>query len=159
MRILAGVCLLYACANTHYLYDFDLTDSGARNYKDSRRPDILEDGDLKAEVRVDPAEFKAVAYDLTNKTDQPIYVNWQGIFIIGPDHNQISLRSSVAPAEIEPGARVSTVLGPFTLPDIGSAARFYDESDFDFMVPMTVRGQPREAHYHLHAKLKWEKNP
>jgi hypothetical protein len=86
-------------------------------------------------------------------------VNWSGIFIIGPDHNQLSLRPSVAPTEIEPGARVSTVLTPFQLPDIGSAARFYDDTDFDFVVPMTVRAAQREVHYHLHARLKRERNP
>jgi hypothetical protein len=67
MRKLIGIGLLCACANTHYLYDFDLTDPGARNYKDFRRPDILEDADLKAEVRCDPTEFKAVAFDLTTR--------------------------------------------------------------------------------------------
>jgi hypothetical protein len=145
--------MLLGCAPNHYLFDFDLTDPGAQNFKDFRRPDALEDADVKVEIRADPTEFKAVAVDITNKTDQPVNVNWGGIFIVGPDQEQRRLNSNAMMSEIEPGAKVSLVLTPFELPSVGSAAKFYDNSDFQFVLPLVVRGQPREMHYHLHVKL------
>jgi hypothetical protein len=145
--------LLLGCAPRHYLFSFDLTDPGAQNFKDFRRPDVMEDADLKVEIRVDPTEFKAVALDITNKTEQSLFVQWEGIAIVGPDHEQRPLRPNAPVGEIEPGARVSAVLGPFELPAIGSAAKFYDETDFELVLPLTVRGAPRESRYHLHVKL------
>ena len=151
---LAWVCLAGACAPANYLFGFDLTDPGAKNFPDFRRPDILEDADVKVEIRPDPTEFKAVAFDITNKTDAPITVQWDGISIVGADRQQRSLKPNAPVGDIEPGARLSAVLTPFELPSVGDAAKFYDNTDFELVVPMMVRGQPREARYHLHVKLQ-----
>jgi hypothetical protein len=148
------VLLLIGCAPATYLYDFDLTDPGAQNFKDFRRPDVMEDADVKVEIRADPTEFKAVALDITNKTDAPLMVQWEQISIVGPDHEQRPLRPNSAVGSIEPMAKLSTVLVPFELPAIGSAAKFYDNTDFELYVPMMVRGSLREARYHLHVRLK-----
>jgi hypothetical protein len=142
------------CAPANYLYSFDLTDPGAVNYKDSRRPDVIEDGDVKAEVRLDPTEFKAVAFDVTNKTDQPLQVMWEQISIISPDGNQRAVRPQAPLAAIEPGARISAVLVPFELPSVGAAAKSFDNTTFEMVAPMVVRGQPHEYRYHLHVTLK-----
>jgi hypothetical protein len=146
--------LLAGCAPATYLYSFDLTDPGAQNFKDFRRPDVMEDADVKVEIRADPTEFKAVALDVTNKTDAPLTVQWEQISIIGPDHEQRPLRPNAFAGSIEPMAKVQTVLVPFELPQIGSAAKFYDNTDFELVVPMVVRGMPRESRYHLHVTLK-----
>jgi hypothetical protein len=153
MRTILFVFLV-GCAPATYLYDFDLTDPGAQNFKDFRRPDVMEDADLKVEIRADPTEFKAVALDITNKTDAPLMVQWGQISIVGPDHEQRPLRPNSGVGSIEPMAKVSTVLVPFELPQIGGAAKFYDDTDFELVVPMVVRGMMREARYHLHVKLK-----
>ena len=70
------LALLAGCAPANYLYSFDLSDPGAVNFADFRRPDALEDADVKIEVRADPTEFKAIAVDITNKTDVPLTVAW-----------------------------------------------------------------------------------
>jgi hypothetical protein len=142
------------CAPANYLYSFDLVDPGAQNYKDFRRPDALEDGDVKAELRLDPTEFKAVAFDVTNKTDQPLQVQWEAISIVGPDREQRPLRPNAPLGPIEPGAKLSALLVPFELPSVGAAARAYDGTTFEVVVPMLVRGMPREYRYHLLATLK-----
>jgi hypothetical protein len=46
------------------------------------------------------------------------------------------------------------VLQPFELPAVGAAARAFDGTTFEMVVPMLVRGQPREYRYHLHVTLK-----
>lgn len=146
--------LVLGCAPANYLYSFDLTDPGAQNFPDFRRPDVLEDSDVRVEIRADPTEFKAVAFDVTNKTEVPLNVQWGSIWIIGPDREQRPLRPAEAVGAIEPGAKVSALLVPFELPSVGSPAKFYDNSDFELVVPMVVRGAPREVRYHLHVTLK-----
>jgi hypothetical protein len=155
MRLLGTLLLACAgCAPATYLYSFDLTDPGAKNYPDSRRPDALEDTDVKAEVRADPTEFKAVALDVTNKTEVPLQVQWEAISMIGPGGGQMVLRPSAPLGYVEPGAKLSALLLPFELPSVGSAAKAYDETNFEMVVPMVVRGVLREYHYHLHVKLQ-----
>jgi hypothetical protein len=154
MRVLPLALLLIGCAPAQYLYQFDLTDPGAVNYKDFRRPDVIEDGDVRVEIRVDPTEFKAIALEITNKTETELAVNWGGIFVVDPMHQQTQLGSTNPERVIMPTAKIITQLTPFSLPDIGPAAKMYDGTDFEFVVPMIVRGSPREYRYHLHVTLK-----
>lgn len=154
MKILPFALLLAACAPANYLYSFDLTDPGAKNYPDFRRPDALEDADVKVELRLDPTEFKAVALDITNKTEAPMQVNWALISIVGPDHVQSPLHPAQAVGDIEPGAKISALLVPFELPAVGPPAAAYDGSNFEVVVPLIVRGAPRENRYHLHVTVK-----
>lgn len=145
--------LLLACAPANYLYAFDLADPGAQNFPDFRRPDVLEDNDLRLEVRADPGEFRAVALDVTNKTDGQVAVSWGAIVLVAPDQSQTVLRPGGAPYAIEPGERASVVLTPFELPTQGPAAAALDGTTFVLNVPMVVRGTSRLVHLHLQAKL------
>jgi hypothetical protein len=155
MRTVATLALLLAgCAPANYLYSFDLSDPGAVNFPDFRRPDALEDADVKVELRADPTEFKAVAIDITNKTDMPLAVAWDQVSIVGPDRSQVPLRPQSPIGSVEPGAKVSALLVPFELPSQGAAAKAYDGSTFEVVLPMVVRGAPRENRYHLRARLQ-----
>ncbi len=154
MKKLVLLSVLAGCAPATYLYSFDLTDPGATNYKDFRRPDSLEDADVKAEIRLDPTEFKAIALDVTNKTEVPLQVQWSTVAVIAPDRSQRSVAPAQQIGEVEPGAKVTSLLVPFELPAVGPEAKAYDNTDFMVVVPMVVRGQPREYRYHLHVTLK-----
>jgi hypothetical protein len=144
---------LAGCADTMYAYDFDLKNAGAVNIAKPGQRDTLEDADVKAEVLVDPTSFQAIVLDLTNKTDDPVQVDWNAISIISPDHTQNPLHPDVGLGAVEAHAKVSSRLIPFALPSVGGAARVYDETDFELVVPMVVRGQAREARYILHARI------
>jgi hypothetical protein len=154
MRKVLFLLLLPACAPANYLYSFDLTDPGATNYPDFRRPDIEEDADVKAEVRLDPTEFRSIAFDVTNKTDTPLQVMWDQMAVVSPDGVQRAVRPQAPLGAVEPGAKLPAVLGPFELPSVGAAARAFDGASFELVAPMVVRGQPKEYRYHLRAKLK-----
>jgi hypothetical protein len=144
---------LCACAPSNYIYSFDLTDPGATNYKDARRPDVLEDGDLKLEVRADPTEFKAFAVEITNKTDMPLQLGG-GFAIVTPEREQRPLQPNAAIAPIEPAAKVGFQLTPFELPSVGPAAKAYNDTNFELVLTLVVRGQPREIRCHLHARTQ-----
>jgi len=154
MRLAIVLVCAAGCAPANYLYSFDLTDPGAVNFPDFRRPDVEEDGDVKAEIRFDPTEFRAIAFDVTNKTDVPLQVMWDQIAVVSPDGMQRAVRPQAPLGAIEPGAKVASVLGPFELPSVGSAAKAYDGQSFELVAQMLVRGQPREYRYHLRVKLK-----
>jgi hypothetical protein len=144
---------LGACAPANYIYLFDLTDPGAVNFKDTRRPDVLEDGDTRLEVRLDPTEFKAIAVEVTNKTDMPISLG-NGFAIVTPEREQRPLQPNAAIAPIEPTAKVGFQLGPFELPSVGPAAKAYDNTTFELVLTLVVRGQPREYRCHLNARTQ-----
>jgi len=156
MRLLPLLAFLSlsGCSYWQYVYAFDVTDPGAVNYKDFRRPDVLDDADVKLEVRADPTEFRAVALDVTNHTNDTLIVNWGNISLVGPDHveNALAPQSSLGP--VEPGAKMPAVLGPFALPAVGGEARAYEGKTFELVVPMVVRGAPHEYRVHLRASLK-----
>lgn len=142
------------CAPSNYLYSFDITDPGAVNYPDARRPDVEEDADVKAEIRLDPTEFRAIAFDVTNKTDVPLQIVWDQISVVAPDSQQRPVRPQGALGAVEPGAKLSSVLMPFELPSQGGAAKSFDGTSWDLVVPMFVRGNPHEYHFHLRATVK-----
>jgi hypothetical protein len=153
MRKLILLALLGGgCAAGTYTYSFDLTDPGARNVQKPGQHDVLEDADIKSEILVDPTSFQAVMFDLTNKTDAPIEVQWGAISIIGPDRVQLPLRPDGSLGAVESGAKLTARLVPFQLPSEGAAAKAYDNTDFELVVPMIVRANPREVRYHLHAR-------
>jgi len=91
---------------------------------------------------------------VSNKTDASLEINRGGVAVVGPDGAQTQLRpQNYAPA-IEPGARLSTVLGPFQLPSVDDAAKINDGAVFELVVPMVLRGTTREYRVHMRAKLK-----
>ena len=153
LSILAFVSLS-GCSYWQYVYGFDVTDPGAVNYKDFRRPDVLEDADVKLEVRADPTEFRAVALDVTNHTNDVLGINWGGIVLVGPDHVETALAPQSSLGPVQPGAKVQAVLGPFALPSVGGEARAYDGAKFELVIPTVVRGAPHEYRVHLRATLK-----
>ena len=153
-RLIALFLPLCACAPANYVYNFDLSDPGARNLSRPGERDVLEDADLKTEILVDPTSFQAIALDVTNKTNAPIQINWAGIYVITPDHTQQWLKPDSMQSEIASNVRATTRLIPFTLPPSGPGAAVYDNSTFELVIPMTVRGLPRDYRMHLLAKVK-----
>jgi hypothetical protein len=154
MRLTLIALVLAGCAPANYVYNFDITNAGARNIAKPGERDVLDDSELTSEILVDPTSFQAVLLDLTNKTEAPITVGWEQISIVGPDHTQMPLKPDAPmPPTVEAGARLMARLVPFALPPSGSAARKYDGTDFELVVPMTVRGAPTERRYGLHVHL------
>ena len=152
MKALSILVFLGGCAAGTYTYSFDLTDPGARNVQKPGQHDVLEDNDLKAEILVDPTSFQAIMLDLTNKTDAPLMVQWDAISIINPDRTQLPLHADQGLGAVEPGAKISSRLVQFMLPSEGAAAKAYDNTDFELVVPVIVRGNPKELRYHMHAR-------
>lgn len=151
MPILLG---LSACAPSSYVYSFDLSDPGAKNLTKPGERDVLEDPDLRTEILVDPTSFQAIALDITNKTDAPVAVNWAGIYVITPDHTQQWLKPDAPQTEVASHVKATARLIPFSLPAAGPGAAVYDNSTFELVIPMTVRGQGRDYRLHLLARVK-----
>jgi hypothetical protein len=152
--ILGCLALVAGCAPANYYYSFDLTNAGAHNLSKPGERDVLDDAELKSEILVDPTSFQAVVLDLTNKTEAPIQVGWDHIAIVGPDRRELPLRPDAPmPTTVEPGAQLMARLVQFALPPSGAAARAYDNTDFQLVVPMVVRGTPTERRYALHVRL------
>ncbi len=156
MRALKSLLLLpfvmtsFGCAIANYAYSFDLTNPGAHNLVKPGQRDTLEDGDIKAEILVDPTSFQAIALDITNKTEVPMQVQWGQISMVAPDQSQTPLAPDQQLGEIEPGAKVAARLVPFVLPGQGPAAKAYDNTNFELVVPIVVRNAPREMRYQMH---------
>ena len=149
MRTLALAILLTGCAPATYTYSFDLTDPGARNVQKPGQHDVIEDADIKSELLIDPTSFQAVMLKVTNKTDGNIEINWSAISMLMPDRSQQPLQPDAGLGAVEPGATLSARLVPFQLPQMGPAAAAYDRQLFELVVPVVVRGAPRELRYHL----------
>jgi hypothetical protein len=153
MKILPLVALAaVGCAPANYAYSFDLTNPGAHNLQKPGERDVLEDPDVHAEILVDPTSFQAVLLDLTNKTDQPLVVGWDQISMIMPDHTQNPIRPDAPLGSVEAGAKLTARLVPFQLPAVGDAAKAYDNTNFELVVPMTIRGMPTERRYQMVAR-------
>lgn len=146
---LGFLLLVCACAAPTYMFAFDLTDPGARNLPKPGDRDSIEDADVRTEVLLDPVNFQAVLLDLTNKTGDELNVDWRRVSMVMPDHMQLSLRPDGPIAPIQPGGRVVVRLITFSLPTIGDSAARLDNQTFELVVPMVVRGAPREQRYHL----------
>ena len=149
--MLLAVLFLVAsgCAPSKYYYNFDVTDPGAKNLTKPGERDVLEDPDLRAEILVDPTSFQSILVIITNLTPEPMMLQWQGIAVIGPDRVARSLRPDVRVDRIEPYTKERLRLIPFELPDVGNAAAGYDQQAFELVVPLQVRGQPRDFRVHL----------
>ncbi|MDP1828081.1 MAG: hypothetical protein Q8L48_32700 [Archangium sp.] len=150
MRMLLAVLLVTcACAPAKYFYNFDITDPGAKNQTRPGERDVLDDPDLKAELLADPTNFQAILLIITNTTAEPMTVNWHQVTVIGPDRVARPLRPDSRVGAVEPYTKVRARLIPFELPDVGNAAASYDQQPFELVVPLVVRGQPRDFRIHL----------
>src|SRR6478752_5858417 len=87
-KLLPLFVLLGACADASYVYNFNITDPGAKNLEKPGERDVLEDADVKAEMLLDPTSFQAIAFDVTNKTEVDLIVNWDQVSILSPDGSQ-----------------------------------------------------------------------
>ncbi len=153
-----AVLVLLACAGagcgpSNYAYRFDIADPGAHNTQRNGERDTIEDADIRAEILADPGSFQAILLDITNKTNDIIQINWNGIVLVDPFGAQTALRPDTQETAVEPNGRVVSRLLPFVLPTRGSAASQYDNQVFELVVPMLVRGQPREYRWHLQAHV------
>ncbi len=146
---LAALVGTSSCAAATYSFSFDLTDPGAHNLSKPGERDVLEDGDLRTELLIDATNFQAVLIDLTNKTSAELMVDWRRIAMVTPDRLEIPLHPDASVPAIEPGGRVVVRLITFSLPNIGDSAARLDNRPFELLVPMVVRGVPRQQRYHL----------
>lgn len=151
---LFAVALLSGCAASNYAYRFDLTDPGARNVAKVGERATLEDNDVRAEVLVDPTSFQAILLDLTNKTSVPLDVKWGQIILRQPNNVTLPLHPDAELPPILPRMTSVARLVTFVLPAQGAAAKAFDNTDFELVVPMQVQGVTREYVYHLHATLQ-----
>jgi hypothetical protein len=151
MRMLLAVLLVTSvgCAPARYFYNFDITDPGAKNLTKQGERDVLEDPDLRAELLVDPTSFQAILLIITNTTPEPLVVQWQRISIIGPDRVARWLQPDVRLGRVEPYTKARARLIPFELPEVGNAAASFDNQTFELVVPLEVKGQPRDLRVHL----------
>jgi hypothetical protein len=149
--MLLVVLLLAAsgCVPPKYYYNFDVTDPGAKNLTRPGERDVLENPDLKAEILVDPTSFQSILLIITNTTSEPLSVEWHQIAVIGPDRVERPLRPDVGVGRIEPFTKARARLIPFELPDMGNAAASFDGQAFELVVPLVVRGQPKDFRIHL----------
>jgi hypothetical protein len=137
-KLLPIVLLLTACAPAHYFYNFDITNPGAKNLTKMGELDVLETPEARIELMVDPANFQSILMIITNRTNEPMMVQWGRIGIIGPDRVERSIHPDDAVGRIEPYTKVRVRLIPFELPAIGPAALGYDNQAFELVVPLTV---------------------
>jgi hypothetical protein len=79
-------------------------------------------------------------------------VSWGNVVLIGPDGTERPLRPDAHVEAIEPGARVVVRLVPFSLPASGPAAAAYDQSRFEVVLPMFIRGAQRVYQFHFIAR-------
>jgi hypothetical protein len=151
MRTLLATLMLAAtgCAPANYYYNFDVTDPGATNLTRPGERDVLEDADVRVEVLVDPTSFQSILLIITNRTPEPLTVNWHLITIIGPDRVARQLRPDEGLGRIDPYTKARARLIPFELPDVGGAASAFDNQTFELVVPMVARGKTRDLRLHL----------
>ena len=150
--LLASLMLLAAgCAPANYYYNFDITDPGARNLTRPGERDQFDDPDVRLEVLVDATSFEAVLLVMTNRTPEPLIVNWGQISIIGPDRIARGIHPDEGVGPIEPYTKTRVRLIPFELPAVGGAAASFDNQTFELVIPLVVSGKPRELRVHLMA--------
>ena len=152
MRTLLAAALFVlasGCAPASYYFNFDITDPGAKNLTRPGERDVFEDPDLRVELLVDPTSFQAILLVLTNRTPEPIGVEWNRVGIIGPDRVERSLLPDDRVARLEPFTSVRARLITFELPALGNAAASFDAQPFELHVPLVVMGKPRDLRIHL----------
>jgi len=149
LALLLGAVAQGGCSTANYYYSFDLSDPGARNITKPGERAALEDSDVKSEILVDATSFKAILLDLTNKTDQPLGVQWDQIVMTGPDQVARPLRPDTSLNAVDAGRKVVARLVPFQLPSQGGAAANLDQAHFELDVPLTIRGAPKMYRYHF----------
>lgn len=141
MAALAAALASAACPKP-YAYSFRLVSADARGAPSLGEPDSFEDGDLRAELLVDPTRQRAIVLCLTNKTEQAIQVQWTKIAMRRSDGLGTTLRPDSDLGWIEPGARRVARLVPFALPPAGDAALALEGGRFELEIPMVVRREP-----------------
>ncbi len=134
------------CA-TPYAYTFHLENQGARAAEKPHGGEAIEDADVRAEILLDPTSARAILFDLTNKSDQVLQVEWAHITMRRSDGTATSLRPQEDLGWILPGATTSTRLVPFVLPRTGGEAASYQGNHFELVVPMIVHRESREYRY------------
>lgn len=140
------------CAPSTYFYNFDITDPGAKNLTKWGERDVLEDADVKLELLADPASFQSILVILHSRSADPITVNWGQITVIGPDRVPRPMYPDENVAmRVEPYTKLRARLIPFELPELGAAAAAYDQQAFELVLPLVVKGKPRDLRVHLKA--------
>jgi len=143
---------LVGCAPSTYFYNFDITNPGAKNLTKWGERDVFEDPDVKLELLADPASFQSILVILHGRTPEPITVNWGQITVIGPDRVSRGIHPDEGvPMQLDPYTKLRARLIPFELPEIGAAAAAYDQQPFELVIPIVVKGKPRELRVHLTA--------
>ena len=143
-RVLLVVVGIAGCA-THYRYQFQLADPG--------NPEAFEDALVKAHLVVDG---DAIRFELTNKTDEILQVEWNKIRLARGDGTTTALHPDHDLGWIKPGASATTELVPLAFPHVGDAAAAYQNRTLELAVPVIVKRESSTYRFHFVVHVKPE---
>jgi hypothetical protein len=132
------------CA-THYRYQFQLADPG--------NGETFEDALVKAHLVVDG---DAIRFELTNKTDETLQVEWNQIRLARGDGTTTALHPATDLGWITAGASATTELVPLAFPHVGDAAAAYQNRTLELAVPVIVKREPHTYRFHFVVHVKPE---
>jgi hypothetical protein len=153
---MAAAIAWVGCA-TPYAYTFHVVEPGVRLAAAPGAGDLLEDADLRTELKVDPAGPQAIVVTLTNKTEQVLQVRWAEVTLLDGKGGSSAPRPDQDLGWIPAGATQTARLVPFALPDKGSAAAAHEGRVFELVLPLIVRRESRSLHVHLAAHVQERK--
>jgi hypothetical protein len=136
-RELLVVVGLAGCA-THYRYQFQLADPG--------NADTFEDALVKAHLVVDG---DAIRFELTNKTDETLQVEWNRVRLDRGDGTTTALHPATDLGWITAGATATTELVPLAFPHVGDAAAAYQNRTLELAVPVIIKREPSTYRFHF----------
>jgi hypothetical protein len=129
LTLLAPLLLLGGCAApVHYLFAPESP---------------FQDPDFTAEAAFDPTGAGAVALSLTNRTDQPLQIDWAQVTLTPEGAPALHPRPERDLGWLAPGAHLETKLVPFTLPRAGDDTHRWEGRRFTLDLPATVRREAR----------------
>ena len=143
-RVLLVIVGVAGCA-THYRYQFQLADPG--------NAETFEDALVKAHLVVDG---DAIRFELTNKTDEILQVEWNKIRLARGDGTTTALHPANDLGWIMPGANASTELVPLAFPHVGDAAAAYQDRTLELAVPVIIKRESSIYRFHFVVHVKPE---
>jgi hypothetical protein len=143
-RVLLVVAGLAGCA-THYRYEFELADPG--------HAEAFEDALVKAHLVVDG---DAIRFELTNKTDEILQVEWNKIRLARGDGTTTALHPATDLGWIAPGASATAELVPLAFPHVGDAAAAYQNRTLELAVPVIIERESSTYRFHFIVHVRAE---
>jgi len=154
--VVVWMCWLASGCTTHYAYDFQPADPGARLMSTTGERFVVDDATVTAELQV---MDDAIEVALTNRTTSVLQVDWDHITISRgdqADHAITALHPATDLGWLQPGAKVTTRLVPFVLPRSGDEAARYHGRRLELVVPMIANHEPKTYRFHVIARVRAE---